>query len=111
MPEQSGGGLLGGLKILTFVASTMARWVTAPLRFLVNDRHLAAAFRQGVHELGNTFGQMLPDSNTTREVGNIWSPTQGEIAGSRPIRPSEIARSNRPYDPGLSKGKEHGLEP
>ncbi len=44
----------------------MAWLVTAPLRFVANDRHLGAAFRQGVHELGNTFGQMLPDSNTTR---------------------------------------------
>lgn len=110
MPEQA-GGLSGGLKILTFAAAKMAWWVTAPIRVIINDRHLAAAFRQGIHELGNFLGQMLPDSNTTREVGNIWSPTQGEIAGARPIRPSEIARSNRPYDPGLSKGKEHGLEP
>ena len=88
----------------------MAKLVTAPLRWIVNDRHLAAAFRQGVHELGNTFGQMLPDSQTTREVGNIWSPTQGEIAGNRPMRPSQIAASNRPYVPPPAKGMEQGPE-
>ena len=61
--------------------ATMARWVTAPLRFLVNDRHCNAAFRQGIHELGNTFGQMLPDSNTSREVGSILVAHPGRNCG------------------------------
>jgi hypothetical protein len=90
------------------------------------------SIRQGIHELGNTFGQMSPDSNTVNEVGNIWSPTQGEIAasskpsknfygmdhtvhspGNRPIRPSEIGKNGRTYDPRQSPGKQqdNGLEP
>jgi hypothetical protein len=90
------------------------------------------SIRQGIHELGNTFGQMSPDSNTVNEVGNIWSPTQGEIAasskpsknfygmdhtihspGNRPVRPSEIGRNGGTYDPRQSPGKQqdNGLEP
>jgi hypothetical protein len=123
----------GGLSIIVASAAAMAVIVTWPIRALLRDGTLAAAWRQGLKELGNTFGQMLPDSNTVQqEPGSVWSPTQGEIAASR--NPSktfygmdhtihsprnrasgigDVTRNAQTYDPGQSKGKEqgNGLEP
>jgi hypothetical protein len=135
-PEQqstSGGGMSGGLAIISFAAATLAMIVTWPLRVLTSDKALNGFFKQGLHELGNTFGQMSPDSNTVHpEPGGIWNPLQSDIAGddkpfkhfyssdhaihspgNRPPSPGEIARSNPTYDSGQSKGHEqdNGLEP
>lgn len=46
------------------------------------DGHLAAAFRQGIDELGVAL-KPLPDSIQAQEAGTIFNPTQGEIAADR----------------------------
>jgi hypothetical protein len=128
--KQAGGALAGSMKILVTSAATLAAIVTWPLRLLTGDKALNGFFRQGIHELGNTFGQMSPDSNTVHTPpGGIWNPLQSDIAGDRkpygyfygsdhtvhppghrPLKPSEIARNDRPYDPGQHNEQDHGHE-
>jgi hypothetical protein len=78
---------------------------------VTRDGTLAAAFRQGIAELGAAL-KAFPDSIQVSEPGTLWHPTQGEIASDRqasrhtgsytsyssPGRqpwPSEIAQMNR----------------
>jgi hypothetical protein len=77
---------------------------------VMSDGHIAAFARQGAKELGNAFGQMLPDHIAEREPGGIFSPTPGEIAESRRELPSpgEIARSEPAYQPEQDNGQEQG---
>ena len=78
---------------------------------VMSDGYIAAAGRQGIHELGNAFGQMWPDHIAEREPGAIFSPTQGEIAADRKEQPSpgEIARDDRPYQPEQAGGNEQEM--
>jgi hypothetical protein len=138
--KKTGDGVSGGLRIITYAAAALAEIIARPLRAIMRDGTLAAAWRQGLHELGNTFGQMSPDSNSVQEPGTIWNPTQGEIAADRkPYKhfygsqhslhtpgmgtghdrsndasrsPSEIAKDDRTYrPPGQSNEQGNELEP
>jgi hypothetical protein len=127
--KESGGVVSGSMKLITTWAATLAAIVLAPLRFLTSDKALNGFFRQGVHELGNTFGQMSPDSNTVHpEPGGLWNPLQSDLAGDRkPFKhfygsdhaihtpgnrshSSGIANDNRTYDPGQANEQDHGHE-
>ena len=66
------------------------------------DGFLAAAWRQGIKELGVAL-KAFPDSISIDEPGTMYSPTQGEIAdarespsmGERNMWPSEMAKQNQ----------------
>jgi hypothetical protein len=119
MAKQKSGGVSDGMGIIVFAATSLAMAITWPLRAMSRSEALGNWWRQGLHELGNTFGQMLPDSNTAHGSENIWSPKQSDMATDRkpykhfygsqhavytpgmggPASPSEVAKNNRTYRP------------
>src|SRR5688572_20920212 len=76
---------------------------------LLRDGTLAAAFRQGIDELGEAL-KPFPQSIQVQESGSIWNPTQGEIAAARTPdeqpSPSEIADGHGVH--GTDRGQERG---
>jgi hypothetical protein len=78
---------------------------------LLKDGMLAAAFRQGIDELGEAL-KPFPQSIQVQESGSIWNPTQGEIASARAElpTPSEIANDNHPNSAEPDRGNVHGQD-
>jgi hypothetical protein len=83
------------------------------------DGHLAAAWRQGIDEIGMAL-KPFPDSIQVDEPGTLWNPTQGEIANARELSPSgpphpwpsELAKdlNNQPSNGnGNDSGKDGGF--
>lgn len=84
------------------------RIVGAIIDNATKDGTLAAAFRQGIDELGTAL-KAFPDSIQVQESGSIWNPTQGEIAAARKDTlpsPSEIAANPTAYLPEQGRGNE-----
>lgn len=81
-----GGGLLGALYAVAAVIVGVVRdaWNAA-----TKDGHLAAAWRQGIGELGQAL-RAFPEAIQVHEPGAIWNPTQGEIAADRRESPVSI---------------------
>lgn len=110
--ESKGGGVIGLIvgAVTAAIATVTLLWEKA-----TQDGHLAAAFRQGIGELGEAL-KPFPESIQASEHGTLWNPTQGEIAADRKTvdygnfqssrlpSPSEIAREAR----GSVHGEEHG---
>jgi hypothetical protein len=100
--------------VFNYVATTVYNLVSG------GDRAVAAAWRQGLDELGTAFGKALPDSMQIDESGSLWNPTQGEIASAATETsiyrsydgptPGEIAERNKPYvaeqDQGVDQDEE-----
>ena len=74
------GSGIASLFILPFVA--VATIVAKIWHDITSDGTLAAAARQGADELGAAL-KAFPDSIQVQETGQLWSPTQGEIAADR----------------------------
>ncbi len=58
--------------------------VGAAVRAVLKDGTLAAAWRQGLGEIGQAL-KAFPDSIQAHELGTIGSPTPGEIAQGRGV--------------------------
>lgn len=73
---------------------------------VMKDGTLAAAFRQGAQEIYDGLLKPFPDVTSVREVGTVFSPTQGEVASARKEdqpSPSQIAENPKSFAP------DHGL--
>ena len=57
--------------------------LTGAYNAVMRDGTIAAFFRQGVKELGEAFGQMLPDSIQVSEPGSVWNPLYSDIAADK----------------------------
>jgi len=120
-----GGSVLGAVASAVMMAFLAVIAIVSTLwNAITEDGTLAAAGRQGLDEIGAAL-KPFPDSIQTQESGTVWNPTQGEIAaarkgnhqprgigyssfyssyshtsGPRESWPSEIAKDQRPVDPG-----------
>jgi hypothetical protein len=75
-PHYSAMELLGAALVLT------AKGINKAWHAATDDGILAAAFRQGIDELGAAL-KPFPESIQVQESGALWNPTQGEIAADR----------------------------
>jgi len=90
--------------------SSILASITEPAKAAVDavmkDGTLAAAFRQGAQEIYDGLLKPFPDVTSVREVGTVFSPTQGEVASARKEdqpSPSQIADNSKQNAP------DHGL--
>jgi hypothetical protein len=116
------GGGAASLVMLPFLA--VASVIAKVWHDITSDGTLAAAARQGADEMGVAL-KAFPEAIQIQETGQLWSPTQGEVAASRhqgrhtgsyssysassqPPHPwpSEIANQNR-HQPGNDHGQDH----
>lgn len=111
---EGGAGVVGTVigaigAVFNYVATTVYNLISG------GDRAVAAAWRQGLDELGAAT-KPFPDSIQIDESGSLWNPTQGEIAAAAKETsiyrsydgptPSEIAERNKPYVAEQDHGQE-----
>jgi len=91
------------LGFFTWAGSAIAKATMA----LVNDNHLGAFARQGLHELGEAT-KALPDSIQAHTQGTIFNPYAYDAAKGNHATPSEIAERPASHQPEHGRNHDHG---
>jgi hypothetical protein len=108
--ERDEGFLAGAAGIVQAVRESVNEAIAPVAGPLLRDGHLAAAFRQGIDEIGMAL-KAFPDAIQAHEYGTVFSPTQGEIAAGRKgdlPTPSQIVQEARQAAPEQERGHVHG---